>query len=197
MGVGVLATAPVRAQTNFRPGYVLPATGDTLRGEVDLRDARASAQRCQFRTGPQAAPTTYAPVELRGYGITAQSRHFRSHTVTLPQAKPQAYFLEVLADGAATLYFLRDEQQHEFYFLAATGRPLALLEHSVTQVMRDGRMYNEENNAYRGTLQTYLPGCEGVKKAIPRSMYQEGALRRVVDLYNACQGQPARLSSGV
>ena len=190
--LGVLTAAPVRAQTNFQPGYVLPLAGDTLRGEVDARDGRASAERCRFRASPQAEAVPYLPAMLRGYGLPAEGKHYRALAVpTAPGAAPQPYFLEVLADGPAALYFLRDGQQHEFYYVASPQLPLAELKHAVVRVVRDGRTYTEEQNPYRATLSSALAGCAPAQTLLPNLPFQESALRRVVALYNACQGQVA------
>lgn len=190
--LGLLTAAPVRAQTNFRPGYVLPLTGDTLRGEVDARDGRASAERCRFRAAPQAEAVSYLPAMLRGYGLPAEGKHYRALVLpTVPGAASQAYFLEVLADGPAALYFLRDGQQHEFFYVASPQLPLARLDHARVRVVREGRTYTEEQSPYRATLSTALAGCAAAQTLLPNLPFQESALRRVVALYNACQGQPA------
>ena len=190
--LGLLPAAPIWAQTNFRPGYVLPLTGDTLRGEVDASDGRASAERCRFRPSAQADPVPYLPAMLRGYGLPAEGKHYRALAVpTAPGAAPQPYFLEVLADGPAALYFLRDAQQHEFYYVASPQLPLARLDHALVRVVRDGRVYAEERNDFRATLAAALAGCPAAQSPLPRLPFQETALRRVVSLYNACQGQTA------
>ena len=189
--MGFLAAAaitPAEAQTNFRPGYVVSLSGDTLRGEVDSRDARASAQRCRFRAA-SADVVTYAPTGLRAYGLPGEGKHYRALVVALPPAAPQAYFLETVADGPAALYFLRDDQQHEFFFVASPSLPLALLDHGFARVVRDGHTYNEERTPYRNTLAVALAGCPAAQSELPRLPFLEGALRRVVRLYNACQGQ--------
>ena len=187
-----LALRSAQAQTNFRPGYVLPLTGDTLRGEVDSRDGRLNAQRCQFGTSAQAAVTTYTPAELRGYGLAANGPQYRALSVgTTAAPTPRPYFLEILANGPASLYFLRDTDQHDAYYISSSHLPLTQLEHSYVRVVRDGRTYDEEQTPFRNTLVTALAGCPQVQSQLPRLPFQESALRRVVNLYNARQGSQA------
>ncbi len=183
-----IAVSPGHAQTNFRPGYVLPLTGDTLRGEVDRRDSRAQAQRCRFRANAQAEVTTYLPAELRGYGFPGEGRHYRARSVAAAPAPAQPYFLEVLIDGPAALYFLRDAAQKEFFYVQSSQLPLTALEYQQVRVVRDGRTFNEEQTPFRTTLATALAGCPAVQGQLPRLPFQESALRRVVSQYNACQG---------
>jgi hypothetical protein len=179
------------AQTNFRPGYVLPLTGDTLRGEVDSREGRTNAQRCRFRATAQAEVTTYQPADLRGYGLPLEQRHYRSLPVTIAPAPVRSYFLEVLVDGPAKLYFLRDAEQHESFYVESPKQPLTLLEHSKTIVQGNGIAKIEEKNLYRNTLAAALAGCVQAQSKLPNLPFQESALRQVVNLYNQCVGYAA------
>jgi len=190
-----LAVKQLQAQTNFRPGYVLPLAGDTLRGEVDSRDGRTNAQRCRFRAAATAPITTYTPAELRGYGFPTENVHYQAFLVAGASAEPQRYFLELLVGGPAALYFLRDAQQHESYYVASPTFPLALLDHSTVRVVRNGQAYTEEQTPYRNTLATALAGCPAAQSQLPHLLFQESALRKVVALYNACQGFRAPASS--
>ena len=181
----------VQAQKNFRPGYIVRLAGDTLRGEVDSREGNVSAERCQFRPSAQAASTTYQPADLRGYGLLAEKRHYRSLSTTVAPAAPQLRFLELLVDGPAMLYFLRDAEQREAFYVASPTLPLTRLEHAVVRVVRDGSVYTEEQNSFRNTLATALAGCASAQSLLPRLVFQESALRKAVAAYNTCQAPNA------
>lgn len=188
----------VSAQSDFRPGYVLPLTGDTLRGDVDLRDNRISAQRCRFRSTAEAAITTYTPAELRGYGLKAEHRQYRAFSVfpLSPAAKaPQLYFLEILADGPASLYFLRDAQQNEAFYVVSPNTAFTQLQRTTTRVVRNGQIFSEKNYLYRTTLATALAGCPQAESQLPNLLFQESSLRKVVAQYNSCQGYQAPSSA--
>lgn len=190
------ASHQARAQTDFRPGYVVPLTGDTLRGEVDQRDARLSAQRCRFRLKASETVTTYTPTQARAYGLANGGTCYRVQAVPAGDsllAAGDSYFMEVIADGPAQLYFLRSEQNQERYYIASPALPLALLKHEVRTVLRDGRRYEEEETAFRQTLAQALAGCATAQIKLPTLVYAESALQRVVQLYNTCQGvQPSQ-----
>ncbi len=48
-----LTTFSAKAQADFQPGYVVRPAGDTVRGEIDYRDARFNAMQCRFRVAPR------------------------------------------------------------------------------------------------------------------------------------------------
>ena len=190
------ASYHANAQTDFRPGYVLPLIGDTLKGEVDQRDGRLSAQRCRFRVKAGETATTYYPGQARAYGLAKGGSYYRVQAVPAGDSLLAAgtrYFMEVLVDGPAQLYFLRSEQSHERYYVVSPVLPLALLKHAVRTVMREGHRYEEELTPFRQTLAQALTGCAAAQVKLPALAYLESALRRVVQLYNACQGvQPSK-----
>ena len=190
--LSVLFASRAQAQANFRPGYVLPLTGDTLRGEVDSREGRMNALRCRFRPAADGAVTAYLPAELRGYGFTTENKHYRSLPVAVGGAAVQPYFLEVLVDGPASLFFLRDAQQNEVYFVTSPKLPLTVLEHAMVQVVSGSQTYLEQQKLYRNTLSAALTDCPVVQAQLPRLVFQESALRKVVAKYNSeCAGYQA------
>lgn len=179
------------AQTNFQPGYVVSATGDTIRGEVDLRDSRTSAQHCRFRPSPPAAVVDYAPGELRAYGYPARHLHYRAFTVPVEDEPAQLRFLEVLVDGTASLYFLRDETDRQAYYVLSPSVLIAQLRHGYVMVQSEGHNYTEEQTSYRNTLAKALVGCASAMTRLPRLSYSESALHSVVVQYNNCHNEPA------
>lgn len=196
--LSILLVPRAQAQTNFRPGYVLLSTGDTLRGEVDSRDARASGLRCLFRLTPQAEAIPYLPGMLRGYGFTAENQYYRSLTLAVGDAAPQSYFFQVLVDGPASLYLLVDDERRDEYYVGLPNQPLALLKHGIVQVVRNNEVTSAVQTGYRNTLAAVLADCPVVQKQLPRLPFQQSQLIDIVATYNSkCSGgQPLRPQPG-
>lgn len=193
--IGALLAGRAQAQSNFRPGYVLPLTGDTLRGEVNARGARASELSCRFRSTPQAEPTTYLPSQLRGYGFAAENQYYRSLDLPTGNVAPKQCFLKVLVDGPACLYLLVDDERREDYYVGLPNQPLALLKHGFTKAYESGSVLE---TGYRNTLAAVLADCPAVQKKLPHLSYQQSQLVDVVATYNAkCTvGLPLRSQPG-
>lgn len=195
---GFLLPAQVQAQTNFRSGYVLPLSGDTLRGEIDFRDGRLNAQRCRFRSNVQAEVVEYQPAQVRGYGSTAGSRDYLSFSVpTSNNATAQPHFLEVLVEGPASLYYMRDAEQREEFYLGLANQPLAILKHGFAQVVNGTERTTVIETGYRNTLAAALANCVVVERKLRTLPFQESALIKVVSTYNQeCAGyKPVRAQS--
>ncbi len=49
--VGLLfSIVALNAQTNFRPGYIISLTGDTIYGDIDYRGDFLMSMLCKFRS---------------------------------------------------------------------------------------------------------------------------------------------------
>lgn len=179
-----------QAQADFRPGYLVRPAGDTLRGEIDYRDARTSATQCRFRPSPGAPATVFSPTELRAYGLPAERKHYRALT---PAGAPQPAFLEVLVSGAANLYALRDADRADHYYVATETFPLTELVHR--KVMQEQASVMHEQNIYRTTLAQALAGCPVAQTQLPALRYTAAELARAVAAYNNCQAPPADVAA--
>ena len=180
-----------QAQTDFRPGYLVRPAGDTVRGEIDYRDARASTMQCRFRPNAGAPATVLQPTDLRAYGLLGERKLYRSLT---PAGAPQPTFLEVLVSGPANLYALRDADRADHYYVATETFPLAELVHR--KVMQEQANIVHEQNLYRTTLAQALTGCPIAQAQLPTLRYTAAELARAVTTYNNCQA-PAAVAAAV
>jgi hypothetical protein len=188
-----------QAQADFRPGYIVQAAGDTVRGEVDYRDARFSTRQCRFRSAPDASVTVFQPDGLRAFGLRDGSKHYRALALPAPAgassqaatAPARRYFLEVLVNGPATLYSWRDDERTDHYFVATDTFPLTELVHR--KVLLEQERIMQEQNIYRTTLAQALVGCPSAQAQLPALSFTTRALAGAVATYNACQHPQAQV----
>ncbi|GAB3235595.1 hypothetical protein GCM10027346_25460 [Hymenobacter seoulensis] len=188
----LLGVVSAYAQTNFRPGYVLPLSGDTLRGEVDSRSERRNSIMCRFRPAAGAEVTEYKPEQLRAYGFT-QARKYQ--TRLLPTAARSAAFVQVLVDGPLSLYHFTNEDDKELYY-AQKGIENALLplvqrDTTILQYNQQTRSQTKVQNRvylFRNTLWSVMADCPKVQSTLTRTELTESQLMKVVSAYNECVG---------
>ncbi|RYU79899.1 outer membrane beta-barrel protein [Hymenobacter persicinus] len=194
----LLTNAAAFAQTNFRPGYVVSLTGDTLRGQVDSRGAQRNARLSRFRVGEGGAVTEYTPSQLRGYGFTKGSVY---EVATVRLADSTAYsktgvastdtlrhpsFVEVVVAGPASLLLVRDRRDTDHYFLRMTGGPAQALMQSTRRVEQNGKTYRQTGTEYRDTLAAALRSCPAVQASISALRYGLSDFSKLVRTYNEC-----------
>ncbi|GAA4375555.1 hypothetical protein [Hymenobacter koreensis] len=191
------------AQSEFRPGYIVPLTGDTLRGEVDFRGAQRNSTVARFRATATATPESFQPDRLRGYGFR-NGKVYEAQTLTPPNGTAARYFAEVLEQGKMSLYYLTDAKGKELYYVAVQGQEPVLLEKRTEKVVLEAgttseRKVMQENNLYRATLASLMTDCPAVRVGLIRLSYAESKLRETVRSYNACVGSspaPRAVQSG-
>lgn len=182
-----LGSVTAHAQADFQPGYIVQPAGDTVRGEVDYRDARFNNNQCRFRATPAAIVTTFVPATLRAYGLHDGSKVYRSRvpvSMLAPATSSTPVFLEVLVDGPAQLYSLRDNEGTDHYYVATQTFPLTELVQRKVLLEEERRLQTQ--NIYRNTLSQALPNCPAAQALLPSLAYTAQALARAVATYNQC-----------
>lgn len=191
LAMGTIISA--RAQADFRPGYVVRATGDTVRGEIDYRGARRNAISCQFRPSPAAPAQQLRPTDLQGYGVRGEVA-YRSRLTPLPDSAgqpraPRFFFLEVLAAGPpAALYQRRvGTDESHYYVQKAPTAPLQELTVTHQFVVEGARQYAQDIPAFRGVLSAQFADCPSVLLSLAKTEFKPTSLIAAVQRYNACR----------
>lgn len=198
-----LAGLQARAQV-FRPGWVLLAQGDTLRGEIEDDSWDDAPVQVRFRPAAGAASRAYAPAEVRAFQLTG-GRYFRYETLPLDQAakvelnslpyalvrdpQPTAFLVEVLVDGPASL--LRTAfHAVQHYYVRREGQPVLEMAERRYIRQQDGHQYITDGNNYQAELLGYFSGCPAAVQAI--GAFRPAALVAVVQAYNRQCATPPR-----
>lgn len=205
LGIGLaMAGGQARAQA-FRPGWVLPAQGDTLRGEIEDDGWEEAPTRVRFRAAPGAAITTYSSPDVRAFRL-ARGRFFRYETLPLDRAaqtalsmlsttvqrnpQPESFLAEVLVDGPARL--LRTAVNAvPHYFVQRPGQPVLELAARNYLRSKEGQAVIADGNTYRTELAQYFGDCPAAVQAI--GAFQAPALVKVVQAYNQQCATPPQL----
>jgi hypothetical protein len=93
------------SQSNFKEGYLITLTNDTVYGLIDFRTDYTNAEVCRFMKSPDAAVETYLPGSIAGYRFVAEGKYYVSKKVVFENLN-QTYFLEFLLQGLRNLYYL-------------------------------------------------------------------------------------------
>ena len=185
--LALLASAGARAQ-EFAPGYVV-VEGDTLRGEVSLRNESRNAFEVRFRPSAAADDETFTPATATAFGADGgrqyrRGRFERAYDAAEAVSDAVTLFARVSRDGAADLLALETTDGAPLFFVQTDGAPVGLYVARVRVPSRGG-IQTRERRLYLEALQRALgTGC-GVL-VTGETAYTERDLARVVDAYNAC-----------
>ena len=189
--LALLLPVAAQAQNDFRPGYLVPLAGDTLRGELNFQSDLRNARACRFRPTPAGTITTYGPGEARGYGF-AGGKFYQSYSVATSRtaaATAAPRFLEVLVQGSVNLYYLSDATAGDLFY-ARTAQGAAQLLWSWQETVYDGKggKFARENPEFRVVLEGMMVSCATMQLRTATAAYQSKSLVTLVRSYNQCVG---------
>jgi len=120
------------AQTNFKPGYVVPTQGDTLKGYIDHKERNINPSGFSFKSSTNGQAQEYTLDNAIAYSINGAEAYER-HEVRMSQSKEQlsdlsigvdttfktdVVFLKVMQTGKnVNLYAYQDLLKKRFYIL--------------------------------------------------------------------------------
>ena len=166
------------SQNDWREGYIIENSGDTIHGLVDYRSPRSNSQFSYFRKSEQDKPVKYSPEEIKGYRYD-DGKYYISKTIGIDGTEKTA-FLEYLFQGRANVYFLKDE--NERYFLEVDGQ-MHELKNSEKTVYARGSEYSKEQKEYIGVMNHLFQEAD-MQEVISRTELRHKSLIRTARKYH-------------
>jgi hypothetical protein len=181
------------AQSNYKPGYVVTAKGDTLKGSVDLREWENNPHNVYFKS--QTGAKNYTAKEISAFGTsnvtydrymgpisTDETNVSRLSTGRDTSYKQDTTFLKVIQRGANVTLFSYVDNLKSRYFIAENqnNRPYELIYRIYHTPDRGVETHNE--NVFVSQLyelaQKYNPASDELRLNIEKSQYNGPELKR-------------------
>lgn len=198
--IGV-SSSTATAQDNFRPGYVITASGDSLVGDIAYEEGVRNPSNISFRDISNGTTKIYSPLEIRefragedwyiGGVFDIETSPISTSQLTKNsnfQIEQNTVFLRVLFLGEKSLFHLYDSFGREFFYIDKEGEITLLLYKTYLRELR-GNDLVESNNQYWGQLSVYLRNCDDIPKSSVAVKYQRRALMKLFDHYYTCTGE--------
>ena len=154
----LMTSIGVWAQRDYRKGYIISIEQDTIYGWIDYRGDIRNAKVCSFKKSETGQATEYAPSDIAAYRYI-DSKYYVSKNIGTTDA-PKQVFLEYLVNGMAKLYYHRDDNAHDYYYVEKDEQFLELKidEKEVDVEVARGIVFKESKkiNSYVGILKATL-----------------------------------------
>lgn len=137
-------------QDQWKSGYVLPIEGDTIYGQIQVRDSKSNSNKCVFQLSANEKSTTYSPTQIQGYRIDGGKFFVSKSVAKVNDGEP--LFFEFLINGRVKIYHIKADESR--YFVEKENEIYELL-NSELEVNHEGARYVRESKEYVGTL-SYL-----------------------------------------
>ncbi len=140
------------SQNDWRQGYVIENSADTIYGLIDYRSPKSNSQYCYFRESEQVETIKYSPAQIKGYRYI-NGKYYVSKSIKIKiNENERIVFLEFLINGIANIYYCKDED--EKYYIEKDNK-IYELKNTEKQINREGTNYIREKKEYIG-LMNYL-----------------------------------------
>jgi hypothetical protein len=173
------------AQSDYKPGFVVLSSGDTLQGQVSYRTDMTGSS-IGYKASEQAKTATYTARDIAGYGFPGD-RNYRTrildHADTLP-AEP--VFMQELVRGTLSLYVYKTT-----YFVEKRDNPDKLHKLYITKetyINSNKAVAQRDVNHHVRTLNTLMQDCFEMFQRVERVKLAEKSLVDLVTAYNSCAG---------
>lgn len=158
--VVIVTTGILHAQKDFKPGYIITNTGDTVHGEIDYRGDYLMNQKCTFRHNVSNTESVYYPGDILGYRFPGSKYYITKEINNAP------VFLEYLVNGQVSIYCYRTDGEDRYY-LDKEGIPIVEIPYKEEIIYDEkGMPHVHEPTKHIGVLGYYMQDAPGIKQKI-------------------------------
>lgn len=181
--LSICLTVQILAQSNFREGYIITNSNDTVYGWVDFLLDQQNMQFVNFMSANDSTIQQYLPGDIFGYRLINEGKFYISRKININEAGEKLVFLEFLVQGLKNLYYYRDDLD---YFLVENtdGRLIALTKKP--DYIDNYRV--KEDLKYRGILNYVFKDYESIRRKTEKADFSKRSMIELTKDYhdNVC-----------
>jgi hypothetical protein len=192
------------SQQNYLPGFIVKLKGDTLRGLINYQNSEKNPLNVYFRIDMNHAPDIFSAQELQSFTVADEiyiaatvsinEGFYRPQDLgTLPQAslRTATVFLQTLVKGNKSLYYLKDSEGREQFYIELDTRYELLIYHKYLRNLNKsgdiaGANTITEDKRYIGQLSYYLNDCPDMQSALRNLKYSKQSMIKLFRQYFNC-----------
>lgn len=144
----------VRAQSDFRPGFVVTLQGDTINGLINFRGDKGNTKSCIFKNEVNSKKVTYTPGQIKSYQFFEGKCYVSGVYMNFEVKEP--IFLEYLIKGSVNIFYYQDDVK-DHYFVVKDTTMIELDHHDrLTGNAEDDALILAKPEKYREQLKLLL-----------------------------------------
>jgi len=182
-----LFLSQIHAQTDFRPGYYITNSKDTIHGLIDYRGDIINATRCVYRSTQNDSSLVFLPGEIHGYRFVIGKFYVSKE---IPHNDTSVIvFLEYIVNGIADLYYYRTSRTNHYYITHDNQNKIVELTNE-TKVKYHEELGNVQfqTNKHIGLLKATFSDSPETQKLAENTHMTHNSLIKIVTEYheNVC-----------
>jgi hypothetical protein len=177
----IITLGKLTAQSDFRPGYIITHSLDTLHGLVDYRGEIRNMKVCTFKETHDDPAREYLPDDILGYRYNT-GKFYVTKTINTKEFA-DTVFVEFLLKGLSNLYYY-NSTNYSAYFIESENKELLELNKRKIEIEKDGKIYYKDDNRYLGVLTYAFADCPEVNKDIVHTGLTHKSLIQLTKRYH-------------
>ncbi len=166
------------SQYDFRKGFVVTNSLDTIQGLIDYTHPEARSKVCAFKKDDKSQITFYNPKKIHSYYVSNST--FLSKPLNISDTLDH-YFVEYLVDGIVNLYFLQFDGK--YYYFIEKENEIYNLSNELVEVNIDGSIKYKNSNQYMGILNWLLSDVP-LREEIYNTKFDHNSLINITKSYH-------------
>jgi len=177
----------VIAQVDFREGYIIKNNNDTIYGLIDYRNDKRNSKKCIFKPNNNSDKVIYLPSEIIAYRYK-DNKMYISRTIIKNNdiTSVENVFLEYLVKGTMSLYYYRDANGIDHYYVEKADTGLQELIEEEKEEYKNGLLVAVVNKKYLNTLDVMTYSCESLRTMVENAELTHSSLIKITKKYNEC-----------
>ena len=172
----------VNAQNNFKSGYIITNTNDSVAGLIDFRTDETNSQVCRFKVDEKAPLQLFYPGSIAKYRFINEGKYYVSHSITIDNEILQV-FLEYLVSGMMNLYYYKKPlSEQEYYFFEGEKGEMIPVTKKPDEIVN---MKLVSDRHYIGTLNYIFNNYPTIQKDINSTLFDRGSMIKLTKEYHA------------
>lgn len=182
---------------SFQPGWIVTLQQDTLTGFIEYEENLQTPTSIRFKEIKNAPPQALAIENLLSFKVRYKNI-YRSKSLKIdmlprengslgkrktPQFEEKKVFLELLADGEKPLYYHRDQNLKEHFFIEDEGDFVELIYVKYKSALNR----TKEKKTFIKQLETILEDCEEIYRMIDKVEYNRRSMIKLIRSFNVCE----------
>ncbi len=188
----------VNSQKNFKPGFVISLSGDTLKGTINYNYWKINPEKIEFRQNEKDQVRIFLPLDIKKFGVYGElyvgaivqsevvSANSYDNTPTL-KTVADTIFLQTIIKGSKSLYCYKNSDKKEQFYIVQDSK-YQLLIYKKFYVKKAGNTELVENCVFRGQLLAYFKDSPAVQPELQNLQYTKDGLGELLELYYNSSG---------
>lgn len=180
--VFIIVSSSLFSQSDFRAGFLIKNSGDTLYGLIDYRSDKYNSNKCRFKLNNKSSIEIYTPYDILEYRFD-NDKYYISKEILIGIVWEKV-FMEYLLNGTVDLYYLKSKNGDQYFIGNYEKGLLEVRNHVVEYTDENGNKEEKLTGRHKGLLIYFFDDCKELVPDIQIAEVNHKSLKGIAKKYH-------------